>query len=106
MNNPRSLREAVYAIDNDKDFSNYMSSFGSKVPPRSSDIRYERSAVSGVNNYSWTTADLRFRFSTPHNSQVLLLLNVNRIQQHPTPLAKVLHRVLRLVPTSLRIRLT
>lgn len=46
MNNPRSLRDAVYAIDNEKDFSNYISSFGSKVPPRSADIKYERNAVS------------------------------------------------------------
>lgn len=42
---PRSLREAVYAIDNEKDLSNYLSSFGSKVPPRAVDIRYERNAV-------------------------------------------------------------
>jgi hypothetical protein len=45
-NQPRSLREAVYAIDNEKDLSNYLSSFGNKVPPRAADIRYERNAVS------------------------------------------------------------
>ena len=46
VNQPRSLREAVYAIDNEKDFSNYISSYGSKVPPKSLDIKYERNAVS------------------------------------------------------------
>jgi hypothetical protein len=106
MNNPRSLREAVYAIDNDKDFSNYISSFGSKVPPRSSDIKYERNAVSNIHNYGWINADLHSRFSTPHNSQVRPLLNGNPIRQHPTPLAKVLHKVSRQVLTSLLIRLT
>lgn len=45
MNQPRSLREVVHAIDNEKDFSNYISSYGSKVPPRSSEIRYERNPV-------------------------------------------------------------
>lgn len=45
---PRSLREVVYAIDNEKDFSNYISSYGSKVPPRAPDIKYERNAVSGM----------------------------------------------------------
>lgn len=47
-NQPRSLREAVYAIDNEKDFSNYISSYGSKVPLKSSDIKYERNAVSFI----------------------------------------------------------
>ncbi|KAH9216172.1 hypothetical protein DL95DRAFT_363611 [Leptodontidium sp. 2 PMI_412] len=42
---PRSLREAVYAIDNDKDLSNYISSFASKVPARTSEIRYEKNPV-------------------------------------------------------------
>jgi len=45
-NQHRSLREAVYAIDNEKDLSNYISSFASKVPPRISEIKYERNAVS------------------------------------------------------------
>jgi hypothetical protein len=47
-NKHRSLREVVYSIDNDKDFSNYIASFGSKVPPRAADIRYERNAVSCI----------------------------------------------------------
>jgi len=42
---PRSLREAVYAIDNDKDFSNYISSFANKLPPRASEIKYEKNPV-------------------------------------------------------------
>ncbi|PMD25613.1 RhoGAP-domain-containing protein [Hyaloscypha hepaticicola] len=42
---PRSLREVVYAIDNEKDLSNYVSSFANKVPPRTSEIKYERNAV-------------------------------------------------------------
>ncbi|CAL3968072.1 unnamed protein product [Diplocarpon coronariae] len=44
-NQPRSLREAVYAIDNEKDYSNYVSSFASKVPVRTSEIKYEKNPV-------------------------------------------------------------
>jgi hypothetical protein len=43
---PRSLRETVFAINNDKDLSNYISSFGNKVPPRAPEIKYERHSVS------------------------------------------------------------
>lgn len=43
---PRSLREAVHAIDNDRDFSNYVVSFGNKVPAHTSEIRYEKNPVS------------------------------------------------------------
>jgi Rho GTPase-activating protein RGD1 len=43
--NTRSLREAVYAINNEQDLSNYLSSFASKVPPKTSDIKYERNTV-------------------------------------------------------------
>ncbi|APA07269.1 hypothetical protein sscle_02g020390 [Sclerotinia sclerotiorum 1980 UF-70] len=41
----RSLREAVHAIDNVKDLSNYISSFAGKVPSRVTEIRYERNTV-------------------------------------------------------------
>ncbi|KAL3420186.1 Rho-GTPase-activating protein 7 [Phlyctema vagabunda] len=41
----RSLREVVYAIDNEKDLSSYITSFAGKVPPRAPDIKYERHAV-------------------------------------------------------------
>ncbi|KAL2065434.1 hypothetical protein VTL71DRAFT_3104 [Oculimacula yallundae] len=44
-NQPRSLREVVYAIDNEKDLSNYISSFANKVPARTSEIRYEKNPV-------------------------------------------------------------
>jgi len=44
-NQPRSLREAVYAIDNEKDLSNYISSFANKVPARTSEIKYEKNPV-------------------------------------------------------------
>ncbi|KAH7333480.1 hypothetical protein BKA65DRAFT_403833 [Rhexocercosporidium sp. MPI-PUGE-AT-0058] len=44
-NQPRSLREAVYAIDNEKDLSSYISSFANKVPARNSEIRYEKNPV-------------------------------------------------------------
>ncbi|KAA8576045.1 hypothetical protein EYC84_006208 [Monilinia fructicola] len=41
----RSLREAVHAIDNVKDLSNYISSFVGKVPSRVTEIKYERNTV-------------------------------------------------------------
>ncbi|RAL68361.1 hypothetical protein DID88_007092 [Monilinia fructigena] len=41
----RSLREAVHAIDNVKDLSNYISSFAGKVPSRVTEIKYERNTV-------------------------------------------------------------
>ncbi|KAI9641081.1 Rho GTPase-activating protein [Ciborinia camelliae] len=41
----RSLREAVHAIDNVKDLSNYISSFAGKVPSRVTEIKYERNMV-------------------------------------------------------------
>ncbi|RFU34467.1 hypothetical protein B7463_g1860, partial [Scytalidium lignicola] len=40
----RSLREVVQSIDNEKDLSNYIARFGDKVPPRRSEIKYERNA--------------------------------------------------------------
>jgi hypothetical protein len=43
---PRSLREVVHAINNEKDLSGYISSFAGKVGPRSQEIKYERHAVS------------------------------------------------------------
>lgn len=105
-NQPRSLREAVYAIDNDKDFSNYISSYGSKVPPRSSDIKYERNAVSRRDDCGPTIADLNSRFSTPHSNLLLLLPNANQIQQRPTPLpiAKLLRKASPLAMPNLPIR--
>lgn len=42
---PRSLRDVVYQIDNGRDLHNYLSSFASKVGPKSIDIRYERHPV-------------------------------------------------------------
>ncbi|PBP28467.1 GTPase activation, GAP [Diplocarpon rosae] len=42
---PRSLREAVHAIDNEQDLSNYISSFASKIPARISEIKYEKNPV-------------------------------------------------------------
>lgn len=41
----KSLREVVYGVDNEKDLSNYLASFGNKVPPRTSEIKYERNHV-------------------------------------------------------------
>jgi hypothetical protein len=54
---PRSLREAVYAIDNDKDFNNYVSSFGNKLPPRAAEIRYEKNAVSCLKTLLYIITD-------------------------------------------------
>jgi hypothetical protein len=42
---PRSLREAVYAINNEQDFKNYILSHEAKVPPRLAEIKYERHPV-------------------------------------------------------------
>merc|ERR1711881_754135 len=39
------MGEAVYAIDNEKDLSNYISSFANKVPARTSEIKYEKNPV-------------------------------------------------------------
>ncbi|KAG9234085.1 hypothetical protein BJ875DRAFT_462606 [Amylocarpus encephaloides] len=41
----RSLREVVHAINNEKDLSDYLSGFTSKVGPRNAELRYERHAV-------------------------------------------------------------
>ncbi|KAI1408566.1 RhoGAP-domain-containing protein [Hypoxylon sp. FL1857] len=41
----RSLKEVVQAIDNKKDLENYITSFHSKVPARSSEPKYERNPV-------------------------------------------------------------
>ena len=95
-NQPRSLRDAVNAIDNEKDFSNYISSYGSKVPPRSSEIKYERNPVSCTNNLPLAIAHLNLRFSIPR-SPLPLLRNANHTQQRPIPLAKALLKALRKV---------
>lgn len=42
---PRSLRDVVYQIDNGRDLHDYLSSFASKIGPKSTDIRYERHPV-------------------------------------------------------------
>jgi len=42
----RSLRDAVYAIDNEKDLSSFISSYAPNVPPRASEIKYEKHPVS------------------------------------------------------------
>ncbi|KAI9819202.1 MAG: hypothetical protein M1827_007358 [Pycnora praestabilis] len=39
---PHSLRDVAYAIDNDRDLKNYITSFLSKVPSKSVEIKYER----------------------------------------------------------------
>jgi hypothetical protein len=61
--NQKSLREVVYGVDNEKDLSNYLTSFANKVPPKQPEIKYERSSVSSI-----TTLYLQ---STTHTMQVL-----------------------------------
>ncbi|MCJ1367703.1 hypothetical protein MMC16_006837 [Acarospora aff. strigata] len=39
---PRSLRDVVYQIDNDRDFKTYVTSFSSKVGPKPTELKYER----------------------------------------------------------------
>lgn len=41
----RSLKEIVQAIDNKKDLENYVFSFHTKVPAKSSEPKYERNPV-------------------------------------------------------------
>ncbi|RQM06684.1 hypothetical protein DH86_00001327 [Scytalidium sp. 3C] len=41
----RSLRDVVLSIDNEKDLSSYIARFSDKLPPRRSEIKYERSAT-------------------------------------------------------------
>jgi len=41
----RSLRDAVYQIDNDKDFKSYFISMSNKVPPKVAELKYERHPV-------------------------------------------------------------
>ncbi|KAH0543774.1 hypothetical protein FGG08_001956 [Glutinoglossum americanum] len=38
----RSLRDAVYLVDNELDLKNYIMSFSSKVQPKAAEIKYER----------------------------------------------------------------
>lgn len=49
-NQPRSLGDVVYAIDNERDLSNYITSYASKVPSRGPEIKYERNAVSPLHD--------------------------------------------------------
>jgi Rho GTPase-activating protein RGD1 len=42
----RSLRDAISAIDNEKDFSHFVGSYSSSIPSRPSEIKYERNPVS------------------------------------------------------------
>ncbi|KAI9050470.1 hypothetical protein LZ554_005633 [Drepanopeziza brunnea f. sp. 'monogermtubi'] len=44
ISQPRSLREVVHAINNEKDLSKYISGFASQVPP-TSEIKYEKNPV-------------------------------------------------------------
>jgi hypothetical protein len=44
----RSLKEVIGAVDNNKDFEDYIKSFYSKVPPKSSEPKYERHPVSST----------------------------------------------------------
>ncbi|KAH8662241.1 putative GTPase-activating protein [Xylariales sp. PMI_506] len=41
----RSLKEVIQAVDNSKDLEDYLTSFYSKVPPKSSEPKYERNPV-------------------------------------------------------------
>lgn len=42
---PHSLKEVVHAIDNKKDLEDYVTSYHSKLPPKTSEPRYERHPV-------------------------------------------------------------
>lgn len=42
---PRSLRDVVYQIDNEKDFNQFIASHASKVGTKRPDIKYERHPV-------------------------------------------------------------
>lgn len=44
----RSLKEVVYTVDNKQDFENYVISFHGRVPPKSSEPKYERNPVSCI----------------------------------------------------------
>ncbi|RKF57958.1 RHO GTPase-activating protein RGD1 [Erysiphe neolycopersici] len=44
-NQTRSLRDAIYSIDNDKDFNDYLMSFANKISPRISEIKYQRNSI-------------------------------------------------------------
>lgn len=41
----RSLKEVIQAVDNGKDLEDYITSFYSKLPPRQSEVKYERHPV-------------------------------------------------------------
>ena len=57
---PKSLREVVHQIDNERDLQHYVAAFSSKVPPRNSDIKYERHAVRIMCNVVvWSLLGLR-----------------------------------------------
>ncbi|POS83229.1 hypothetical protein EPUL_004784, partial [Erysiphe pulchra] len=44
-NQTRSLRDAIYSIDNDKDFNDYLMSFSNRISPRISEIKYQRNSI-------------------------------------------------------------
>ncbi|KAI9848533.1 MAG: hypothetical protein M1837_007202 [Sclerophora amabilis] len=44
---PRSLREVVFQIDNEKDLQNHILGFSAKLPPKHSEIKYERHPTLG-----------------------------------------------------------
>lgn len=88
-NHPRSLRQVVHAIDNEKDLSNYVSNFASKLPNRNSEIIYERNPVrTSVTLCMSNFTDCVLRSSIPH-IQLHLPTNGNLTLQHPSHLDKV-----------------
>lgn len=45
---PPSMRELISRIDNDRDFHSYVTSHTSSVPPRPTEIKYEKHPVSNT----------------------------------------------------------
>jgi len=43
---PRSMREMIQNIDNDRDFFTFVTSYTSNIPPTPAEIVYERNTVS------------------------------------------------------------
>jgi hypothetical protein len=104
INQPRSLREAVNAVDNEKDFSNYISGFSSKVLVAAAEIKYERNAVSEL-DCTEEAAYLNHRYLTPLNLKVFRLLSGSPIQQLlPPDKARCSHLLLVLYRLPSKIR--
>jgi len=78
----RSMRQVVSAIDNERDYSNFITSYHNKVPARVSEIKYERNPVSlevyifqhAVLTPSRCSAQLTSSLLQRLNSQQILLL--------------------------------